>query len=131
MTNSREYIYEKILVNFVEPDFEIIDYGCGPGFLAKATAPHVKKIYAVDISAGAITCAEILNSAGNIEYIVADGAGIKSIPDRQIDAIYSFAVVQHLTDQAFEKVLENCRQKLKPNGQLILHIQLTDDIWQT
>ncbi|MDQ3133023.1 MAG: class I SAM-dependent methyltransferase [Acidobacteriota bacterium] len=128
---SREDIYRKILKPYLKSDFEVLDYGCGPGFLAKATAPHVKKIYAVDISSGTIACAKIINSAENIEYIVSDKAGIESVPDGKIDAVYSFAVIQHLTDKVFEIILENCRRKLKPDGQLILHIQLEDNIWQT
>ncbi|HEY0658392.1 MAG TPA: class I SAM-dependent methyltransferase, partial [Pyrinomonadaceae bacterium] len=131
LTKSREDIYQKILKSYLKENFEVLDYGCGPGFLAKATAPHVKKIYAVDISIGAIACAKIINSAQNIEYIVSDEAGINSIPDKSVDAVYSFAVVQHLTDAVFEKILENCRLKLKPDGQLILHIQLKDSVWRT
>lgn len=131
ITKSREGIYEKILKPHLKEGLDVLDYGCGPGFLAKATAPHVKKIYAVDISAGAITCATILNSSENVEYIVSDQNGIDMIPDGQIDAVYSFAVVQHLTNDAFEILLENCRRKLKPGGQLLLHIQRTDSVWQT
>lgn len=81
LTKSREGIYEKILEPYLKESFIVLDYGCGPGFLAKATAPHVKKIYAVDISAGALACAKIINSAENIEYILADKSGIGSISD--------------------------------------------------
>lgn len=131
LTDSRQEIYEKILGNKLEKSFAVMDYGCGPGFLAKATAPHVKKIYAVDISSGAVACAKIINPAKNIEYLEATETGLKTIPDDSLEAIYSFAVVQHLTDEVFELVLENCYKKLKKNGLLILHIQLIDEIWKT
>lgn len=109
----------------------VLDYGCGPGLLARVTAPHVRKIYAMDISAGAVACAKIVNPVENVEYIVADENGLSVIPDAGLDAVYSFAVIQHLTDDIFEIVLKNCEAKLKPGGRLILHIQLTDDIWQS
>lgn len=131
LTKSREDIYRKTLKPYLKGNFDVLDYGCGPGFLAKATAPHVKKIYAVDISTGAIACAKIINSAENIEYIISKGNAINDITDETIDAVYSFAVVQHLTDEVFGKILENCRRKLKPEGKLILHIQLKDNIWRT
>ena len=131
LSASRVDVYEKILKTYLDETFVVLDYGCGPGFLAKATAPYVKKIFAIDISTGAIACAEILNSAENIEYLIATETGLEKIADGSLDAVYSFAVVQHLTDEVLNLVLKNCSQKLKPGGRLILHIQLTDDVWQT
>jgi SAM-dependent methyltransferase len=131
ISESRREIYEKVFEKHLERDFKILEYGCGPGFVAKAIAPHVEKIYACDISTGALACGEIINAADNVEYILADEKGLSLIPDRSLDAVYSFAVIQHLTDEVFEIVLENCRRKLKPNGKLLLHIQLADDVWKT
>lgn len=131
LTESRERIYQKILKAYLDEGDVVIDYGAGPGFLAKVTAPHVNKIYALDISKGAVACAKIVNHRENIVYLVADKAGLDAIPDGQADAVYSFAVIQHLTDEIFVHVLKTCRQKLKPGGKLILHIQLTDDVWTT
>lgn len=130
-TESRKEIYEKVLKDHLEPDFTVLEYGCGPGFVAKAVSPHVKKVFACDISIGALACAEIVNRSENIEYILADQNGLSVIEDGQIDAAYSFALVQHLTDEVFEVVLRNCHRKLKKGGNLIFHIQLEDDVWKT
>ena len=128
---SRENIYQKILRPYLSGEDIVLDYGCGPGLLARVTAPHVSKIFAMDISAGAVASAKIVNPVENVEYIVADEKGLSAIPDAGLDAVYSFAVIQHLTNDIFEIVLKNCEAKLKPGGRLILHIQLTDDIWQS
>lgn len=128
---SREDIARILLSKELKKTDEVIDYGCGPGFLAKAVSPFVKKIYGVDISEGAIECAKILHLSENIEYHTATEEGLKNIADESVDAIYSYAVVQHLTDDVFEIVLGNCHSKLKPGGKLILHIQLPDKVWQT
>lgn len=61
---------------------------------------------------------------------MADQAGFAKIPDEGLDLIYSFAMVQHLTDDVFDMVMENCRRKLKPGGRLVMHIQLVNDIWK-
>lgn len=127
---SRREIYQMILKDPLEKDFTVLEYGCGPGFLAKAVSPHVKKIYACDISIGAIKCAEILNNADNIEYLIADNKGLAKIEDKSLDAIFSFAVIQHLTDEVFEIVLKNSRQKLKTGGKIVFHIQLNDEVWK-
>ena len=128
---SREKIYDLVLKDALNADDTVLDYGCGPGFLAVNTAKHVKAVYACDISTGALTCAGIINPAKNLTYLRADEHGFSSIPDGSIDAAYSFAVIQHLTDETFEHVLSNCSRKLKPGGKLILHIQLSDDAWKT
>lgn len=127
---SRREIYQKVLDKHLEKDFTVLEYGCGPGFLAKAVSPFVEKIYACDISIGVITCARILNNADNIEYFTADDEGLAKIEDESLDAVFSFAVVQHLTDEIFELVLENCRRKLKTGGKILFHIQLDDEIWK-
>ena len=131
LIDSRENIYQKILRPYLSRKDVVLDYGCGPGLLARVTAPHVSKIYAMDISAGAVACARIVNPVENVEYIVADENGLSVITDAGLDIVYSFAVIQHLTNDIFEIVLKNCQAKLKPGGRLILHIQLTDDIWQS
>lgn len=131
IADTRVAIYEKVLKPFVSKDDSVIDYGCGPGFVAKAVAPYVRSIKAVDISSGAVACAKVVNAADNIEYILADAMGIGTISDNSVDAVYSYAVVQHLTDEVFDHVLRVCSEKLRPGGRLILHVQLPDMIWRT
>ena len=130
-SDSRVKIYDQILKGRLTSDNEVLDFGCGPGFLAKTVASHVRKIYACDISTGALACARVLNSAPNLEYVSADASGLVVIPDASLDAIFSFAVIQHVSDDIYEIVLENCRRKLKPGGRLILHIQLMGGGWKT
>jgi SAM-dependent methyltransferase len=128
---SRVEIYEKLLMPELTAESVVLDYGCGPGFLAKAVAPHVKKLYAIDISVGALECARILNPAENIEYLSADDRGLETIPEGSIDVAYSFAVFQHLTDDVLANVLANTYEKLRTGGKLIVHVQLADDMWRT
>ena len=131
ISDSRRKIYDQILKDRLRADDVVLDYGCGPGFLAKTVAEHVSTIYACDISSGALACARVLNSAPNLEYLSADSSGPSAIPDAGLDAIFSFAVVQHVSDDIYRIVLETCRRKLGPGGRLILHIQLTGDGWRT
>jgi cyclopropane fatty-acyl-phospholipid synthase-like methyltransferase len=53
------------------------------------------------------------------------------ITDGRVDAVVSFAVVQHLTTDTFEHVLSVWQRKLKPGGKLILHVQLIGGLWKT
>lgn len=129
--DSRLRIYEMIFKGKIHSTDVLLDYGCGPGFLSKAVSPHVKKVYSCDISSGVLACADVVNGADNIEYVLATKNGMQQIEDESIDVVISFAMVQHLSDEIFETVLDNIGRKLKPGGRLILHIQLTDDVWKT
>lgn len=129
--DSRLRIYEMIFKGKIHSTDVLLDYGCGPGFLSKAVSPHVKKVYSCDISSGVLACADVVNGADNIEYVLATKNGMQQIEDESIDVVISFAMVQHLSDDIFDTVLDNIARKLKPGGRLILHIQMTDDVWKT
>jgi len=130
-SRSRHLIYDQILKDYLLPDYAVLDYGCGPGFLANILAKHVTQVYACDISAGALACAEVLNSAPNLKYVLADVDGMARIPDESLNAIVSFAMAQHLSNEALDLVLANCLRKLKSGGRLLLHIQLLDGEWKS
>jgi SAM-dependent methyltransferase len=128
---SREDIWNEILGDRIGGAGTVIDYGCGPGFLTKAVSHHVEKIYGVDISEGALACAKVVNSGENITYLRADTAGLASIEDGSVDAVCTYAVLQHLTDEVAAIVLANIAAKLKRGGKLAAHVQLNTDTWKS
>lgn len=128
---SREKIYEQILLGQVRTEDIVIDYGCGPGFLARVLARHAKQVFAFDISSGVLACARILNSEDNLTYLTADKFGLSEVQDSSVDVIVSFAMVQHISDAIYDLVMANLSRKLKSGGKLILHIQLPEDGWRT
>jgi len=128
---SREKLMDQLLAGRLNADDVVLDYGCGPGFLARAVAANVKKVYAADISSGALACARILNPGENLEYISATDEGLAAVADGSIDAVISFAVIQHIGDAIYDLILANCMRKLKPGGRVILGIQLLEPGWKT
>ena len=129
--DSREKIYEQILKDRLSAADVVIDYGCGPGFLARVLAEHVKQVYAYDISPGVLACARILNDAPNLKYIIADADAFSAVADESADAVVSIAMIQHLSDEVLDIVLENCFAKLRPGGKLFAHVHLLDDGWRS
>jgi 2-polyprenyl-3-methyl-5-hydroxy-6-metoxy-1,4-benzoquinol methylase len=124
--SSRKEIYEKILEKYLCQQMIVLDFGCGPGYLAKFVAEKVKKVTAVDISCGVIECAKVLNNSHNIFYYINNGKDLSNINDCSLDLIYSFAVVQHLSDELFKGFLQEFFRVLKPNGKVICHIIIGD-----
>jgi SAM-dependent methyltransferase len=129
--DSRVNLYDRLLHRYFRETDTVVDYGCGPGFLARVLARNVKDVYACDISEGVLACARILNAAPNLKYVAATEKGLATFPDQSADVIVSFAMIQHISDEIFDRVLANMHRKLKPGGRLILHIQLIDDVWRT
>lgn len=130
-TASRQRICDELLEPYLDRSMRLLDYGCGPGFLASAVAPRVAGVYACDVSRGALACAAILNPRSNVDYLSLLDGELDKIPAGSIDVVYSFAVAQHLTDEALDVVLARCAAKLKCAGTLILHVQLEDEAWRT
>ncbi|MEQ7127291.1 methyltransferase domain-containing protein [Actinopolymorpha sp. B11F2] len=124
---SRQQLANEILLPKLHPDFDVLDYGCGPGYLAHAVAPHVRTVHAVDISRGALACARVLNPAPNVKYDTPDGFATSAA---MVDFAYSFAVAQHLTDDVLRTVLARIARSLRPNGLLYLHIVLDAPGWR-
>ena len=128
---SRRKIREQILAPYLRDRYTVLDYGCGPGYLAKEVSGQVRQVYACDISRGVLKCAEIINGAENIEYIYADETDLEKIPDGSVDLVYSFAVIQHVTDDAFNKILTAVEKKLKEEGQAVFHVHLDTNDWRS
>jgi len=124
---SRKELCEQILRPHLQPQMTVLDFGCGPGYLAREVAKYAKKVLAVDISCGAIACAKELNSLGNISYYTNNGKDLSMLDTSSVDLVYSFAVVQHLSEELFEGFLKEFFRVLKPQGKVICHIALGDN----
>jgi SAM-dependent methyltransferase len=127
--SSRQLLAEKIVSRFCKSGDVVLDFGCGPGFLAAAVAPLAGKIYACDISDGVLACARVINPAANVEYMnVADLPG--DLLGRA-DLVYSFAVAQHLSDSILAGALAAMSAVLRTNGTLLLHVVIDSPGWNT
>lgn len=127
---GREKILQTLLLPYLEKMSVVIDYGCGAGFLAKHVSGIVDKVYACDISGGALECAGIINQSPNLIYLNVKSIE-ETIPDKSIDLAYSFAVIQHITDDALESILRVCYNKLKNKGTAVFHIPLAVEGWKS
>jgi SAM-dependent methyltransferase len=117
-----------ILIPYLHPTDLVLDYGCGPGYMAAAVAPFVRRVEAIDISKGVLACAHVLNGASNIDYETPQSAEAR---DEGVDLAYSFAVIQHLTDEALGRSLALLRRRVRRGGVLLIHFPVPNDKWRT
>src|ERR1039458_9616264 len=123
---SRRLICERILGPYLDAATIALDVGCGPGWLARYVRERTKLVYACDISEGVLECAKVLNPADNLVYFLAGDGTFPAVPDNSVDLAYSFAVVQHVTDEVFGGILDGVYPKLKAGGRCVFHIVLSD-----
>lgn len=129
--DARKLIMDGLIATYVRPSFVCLDYGCGPGFLAVAAAPKAARVIACDISAGVLACAAAINPAPNIEYRrIAKSGGIPA-KDGEVDLIYSFAVIQHVTDGVLRGILDEFRRVMKPGATAVCHVVLDFGGWKS
>ena len=125
---SREKITSLILAPYLNTHQTVLDFGCGPGFLANAVSPRVARVFAVDVSRGVLECARILNGRDNTTYL--HTTQLEHIKDGSIDLIYSFAVIQHVTDQVFDEILDTSYKALKDTGNIVFHVVVDQQGWR-
>ncbi|MCM3884719.1 bifunctional 2-polyprenyl-6-hydroxyphenol methylase/3-demethylubiquinol 3-O-methyltransferase UbiG [Frankia sp. R82] len=125
---SRQALADDLLGRYLLADDDVLDVGCGPGYLAVAVAPRVHALTAVDVSRGVLACARVLNPAPNLEYLLAEEFHRSG---RDVDVVYCIAVVQHLTDEVVAAALRDWHAALRPGGRLLLHVVIDDPAWRT
>ena len=124
--DSRKEICRKLLTRYVRADMTVLDFGCGPGFLARQVSGHVSRIVATDVSRGVLACAEQLNPAANLSYVSNGLSKLHNVTDASMDLVYSFAVFQHLRKRQTSAFFNEFARVLKPGGMGVCHTILKE-----
>ncbi|ABW29280.1 class I SAM-dependent methyltransferase [Acaryochloris marina] len=114
--------YEKkleVTQKYLQPDMEVLEFGCGTGSTALIHAPHVKHIRAIDFSANMIKIARSKAEAQNIQNVTFEQASIDelSLPNQSIDVVLGLNVLHLLKDKETE--IAKVYNILKPGGRFI------------
>ncbi len=115
---SRQALADALIAPYLTPASRVIDYGCGPGYMARAVAGMAGHVDAVDISRGVLACARALNGGAGITYRTP--AELRRSSD-QADLAYSFAVAQHMRTEGLTGALHLLASKIRVGGTLLMH----------
>lgn len=119
-----KYIKEQICTHFDRnfddldalDDLNIVDIGCGGGLACESLVRMGANVTGIDADRNAINTAQAhaQDSQLDIKYICGDAQNVKE----EFDIVLALEVIEHVTDaEAFLKI---CKDKLKPNGLLIV-----------
>ncbi|MBE9029307.1 class I SAM-dependent methyltransferase [filamentous cyanobacterium LEGE 11480] len=111
--------YQKKLTvtrDYLQPDMELLEIGCGTGSTAILHAPYVKHIHAIDFSANMIAIAQGKAEAEHIHNVTFEQASIENInsADQSLDAVLGLSILHLLKHQ--EAAITRVYQMLKPGG---------------
>jgi ubiquinone/menaquinone biosynthesis C-methylase UbiE len=128
---TRETLVHDLLAPRLPPESVVLDYGCGPGFAAAAVSKQARTVYGADIAPSILSCAALLNGRPNVEYLPVVDGKVQGLDDQSVDLVYSFAVLQHLTEhdcrQAFAEIFRVARRR----SRILLHVILDAPDWPT
>ncbi len=106
----------QITREYLEPDMEVLEFGCGTGSTAINHAPHVRRIHAIDISSKMIEIAQGKADAAQIENITFERSSVDelTVPGQSLDAVMGLSIL-HLLDNR-EAAIAKVYRMLKPGG---------------
>ena len=101
--------------DYLRPDMEVLEFGCGTGSTALIHAPHVRQIQGIDFSEKMIEIARDKAQTQDVDNVSFDIATIEDWPDSlRYDAILGLSILHLLEDR--DAVLRKVRGLLKPGG---------------
>lgn len=112
---------------FPEGDYasgRLLEIGCGLGRESIHLAQIFGEVVSLDISEEMVEQARRLHSdVPNLSFVVGDGHSLSGLADESFDYVYSFIVLQHITDHRV--VLEYLREGarvLRPGGAFVFQL---------
>lgn len=102
----------------IQPRFQVLDFGCGPGGYILPVAKLVGatgKIFALDVNPAAILAVKSLamkHKLTNVETILSDSA--TGLPGASVNIVLLYDVLHHLKN--LDNILAELRRILKPDG---------------
>lgn len=108
--------------------WSMVEIGCGLGRMTQRFAERFGRVYAVDVSPEMLGRARAQwGHLRNAEFILGHGNDLPGIPDRSIDFVFSFIVLQHVPQPEIVKdYLREAARVLKPGG--LAYLQFRTDV---
>lgn len=122
--NNRRFNSDPVLWRFIGNvlNLDVLDAGCGTGYLARGLARKGAKVVAVDFSECMIKTAQELTATLEIavDYRVDSCVSLQTLTDESMDLIVSNYVLMDLSQ--LEKTIASFHRVLRPNGRVAIVI---------
>lgn len=114
-----EAAYQKklrVTQDYLKPDMEVLEFGCGTGTTAIIHAPFVRHIRAIDISSRMLVIARAKAESDSIENVTFEQSSIDELnaDDASYDAVMGHSILHLLENK--EIAIASVYRMLKPGG---------------
>jgi ubiquinone/menaquinone biosynthesis C-methylase UbiE len=114
-----EAAYQKklqVTQQYLKPNMEVLEFGCGTGTTAIIHAPYVQHIRAIDISKKMIEIAQDKADAQNVKNVTFEQLTIDelNVSDSTFDVVLALSILHLLKNK--EEVITKVHKMLKPGG---------------
>ncbi len=99
---------------------DVLDVGCGDGWLARQLAAAGARVVGVDPQQDALRRARELDTQRHVRYVLA-GAEQLPLPDASFDVVIFFNSLHHVPTDAIDTALREAARVLRPGG--LLYVQ--------
>ena len=106
----------KLTQDYLSPDMEVLELGCGTGTTALIHAPFVKHITGIDISRNMLEIARAKAETGKAKNVTFQQSSIDNLetPDAVYDVVMGHSILHLLENK--EAVIARVHRMLKPGG---------------
>lgn len=111
------WIQERIQT-LLGPSADILDIGCGAGFLTNALAADRHRLTGIDLSAKSLDVARIRDTTKTVRYMQLDAFALP-FPDQSFDVVCAMDFLEHVEMPG--QVVREAARLLRPNGLFFFH----------
>lgn len=112
------WVIEKIRSRFAGPAPEVLDAGCGGGFLSNRLAAEGFRGTGLDLAADSLAVARRHDATASVRYVAGDVYAMP-FPDASFDVVTAMDLLEHVEDPA--RAIAEFARVLRPGGLLIFH----------
>jgi ubiquinone/menaquinone biosynthesis C-methylase UbiE len=119
---SRRRIFGRLVaLAEVTADDEVLDVGCGPGYLTSlaAQAAPAGRAVGVDVSEPMIEEARRKRASANCSFVVGKAEAL-DLPDASFDVVLSSLAVHHIPEDARARAFAEMFRVLRPGGRVLI-----------
>jgi ubiquinone/menaquinone biosynthesis C-methylase UbiE len=118
----KKALVEDVMLPVIPAGGTILEIGPGAGRWSVILAPRAERLIVVDIAQKPLEMVkERLNGTGNLECVLSEGASLRGVDDRTVDAVWSFDVFVHIRPRDQAAYLAEIARVMRPGGVAAIH----------
>ncbi|MGW6930736.1 class I SAM-dependent methyltransferase [Lentzea sp. NPDC054927] len=119
-TGSRRRIFGRLVdLADVTAQDEVLDIGCGPGYLTALAASAGRRAVGVDVSEQMVAEAQRKRASADCSFVIGKAEAL-DLPDASFDVVLSSLAIHHIPEDARAQAFTEMFRVLRPGGRVLI-----------